>query len=117
MEPPNGTVISAELGSTNVTTIRCEIYTSTTLAVQEVTLWKFENGSDLIPITRNDSSIRLHGNEATNSIVFKTSQNLLTILQFDASLDNISLRCGPSDEVSNIGIFPLIVYSKQMLWF
>ena len=120
LEPSNGTIISAEVGSINVTTIRCELFGTNSPSgppVQKITLWNIENGPDLFPINSQsyNTSILLHGNEVSDSIVFSTAQNLLTILRFEASFNNVALRCGLST-ITNIGRFPLIAYSKQALF-
>ena len=116
LEPPNGTTISAEAGTENVTTIRCDIHTqecgSSMPAPRQVqTAWYFENNSQLIAITDSHPAILLHGRKA-DSLFFSTFNNLLTLLLFEPELNNTALRCGHG-EIFDIGSFPLIVFSKH----
>ena len=118
-DPPNGTVISAEAGASNVTTLCCDIHkvSEEEEPQQVVSMWFLENyrGQSLTLITMRDhnDTILLHGDLNTGSFLFATYQNKLTFLQFDSDFGDTVLICGRGDSL-NIGRFPLVVFSKYI---
>ena len=116
-DPPNGTIISAEAGASNVTTLCCDIHivSEEEEPQQVVTMWFLENYRDqsltLITVRDHNDTILVHGDLNTGSFLFSTYQNKLTFLQFVSDFDNTMVICGRGAAL-NIGHFPLVVFSK-----
>ena len=119
-DPPNGTIISAEAGASNVTTLRCDIHkvSEEEEPQQVVSMWFLENSRDqsltLITVRDHNDTILLHGDLNAGSFLFATYQNKLTFLQFDSDFDDTVLICGRSIMSLNVGRFPLVVFSKYI---
>jgi hypothetical protein len=126
-DPRNSSIISAEIGDTNITTLRCDIFAAATMThnssnsttMQVVTSWQLEDyngqmGRRAVSTVDRDDAILIHGNRTPVGSFYSSYNNFLTILRFIPELNGTVLSCGVGDTVY-LGMFPFLAYSESVL--
>ena len=111
--PPNGSVISREVGSKNVS-VQCDIIENN---IRTYSLWHLENYHNIKGLQGLTSALGdqvMYSGYSTSGGALPTYRNVLLIKEFTADLHNTTLYCGSGSSLK-YAVFYLKKYSKCII--